>query len=368
MKNKSLLSIFLIIVFSFLMYGNKLIKAPDSLKGLNSSYKWAAKNAKNDKYIVYTVKVLMNENSHYGSWYSDSEDMTNLGELLTGKKHLYRNSGKMTVKNAAKMALKSHKAGDRHRSIGKKVLKNVAILFKFEKKRLSKISTRTYDSMIEEKNYQIYWLGDYNNNESITFLKKQFVLLKEPKLQKQLVSSIALHKDEKNVKPFLLNIVKNNYDDKVKANAIFWLGEYSSPEIVKILIKIAKGNNSKLGKKAVFSLYRIKDNKADNALIDLAKNSKNRKIRKNAIFWLGQKAIKKSSKILGDIAKNDSDFDVQKKAVFALSQLPGDSGIDKLVNIAKTHKSFKLRKSALFWLGQSNNPKGLKTIIDILKD
>ena len=57
-------------------------------------------------------------------------------------------------------------------------------------------------------------------------MKNQFKLLKVPKFRKQLVTSIALHKTEKTIKPFLLKIVKSQYNEKVRANAIFWLGEY----------------------------------------------------------------------------------------------------------------------------------------------
>ena len=138
MKNKLILLTFLIIVFNFFIFGNKLIKVPDSLKGLNSTYQWAKKSAKENKYIMYSVKILMNENSHYGSWYSDFEDRINLGELLTGKKSQFRKSGNITIKNLARRTLKYNKDRDKHRTSEKKVLKNVAIIFRYEKKYFQK--------------------------------------------------------------------------------------------------------------------------------------------------------------------------------------------------------------------------------------
>ncbi len=371
MKTKSVLTVFILIIFSFLSFANKIVKAPDSIKGLDAKFNWAKKNSKENKYIIYSIKVLMNEHSHYGSWHSDSEDIISLGEILTGDKSFSKErSHVVSIKKAAKMALNEYK--EEYKNSTKKVLKNVAIIFRYEKEsknvELSKISIHTYDSMTRMKKFPLYWLGEVNSGESIRFLKNKFDLHKKIKLRKNLVTAVALHKNEKNVLPFLLKVVKNNYHDKVRGNAIFWLGEYNSPKIINILMDLAKNSSEKLGKKAVFSLYRIKSKKADDGLIEIAKGSTSDRIRKNAIFWLGQKATKRSAKVLGDIVRDDSDRSIQNKAVFALSQLPGDAGITALIKIAKNHKSFKVRKKAIFWLGQSSNPKGLKTIIDILKD
>ncbi len=367
MKNKQILILVFLVIFTMLNIADRLVKAPAS-KGLDGSFKWATGKTHHNRYVAYSVKIMMGENSFCGSHYHGSREFPSIGEVITGDRTFSKRLNRhITVKEAAKRALKSHQ--DIRIRNERQVLKSVAVLFRMEKgkKAVSKISFHTYDSAFDLEDYKVYWLGEFPIEDSIAFLKKQFNRNAEIKLQKQLVSSIALHRDEAIVKPFLKKVIAGSYDDKVRGNAIFWLGEYHSADVIKILDRIARGSHTKLAKKAVFSLYRVENKAAEKSLIDLAMHSGNRQVKKNAIFWLGQKASKRSAEVLGDIAQNDKDVSMQKKAVFALSQLPGDSGVDKLVKIAKTHQNYKVRKSAIFWLGQSDNPKGLKTILDILE-
>ena len=67
---------------------------------------------------------MMGENSHYGSWNSDSGESISLGELLTGDRSFSKKRiNEVSIKKAAKMALKNYR--EKPRSYSKKVLKNI---------------------------------------------------------------------------------------------------------------------------------------------------------------------------------------------------------------------------------------------------
>jgi len=119
-------------------------------------------------------------------------------------------------------------------------------------------------------------------------------------------------------------------------------------------------------KELVTAIALHEDDKVVPTLIPLARNNPERDVRRQAIFWLGQKAGAKAAAELRRAVDEDPDDEVRQHAVFAISQLPQDRSVPMLIELIKTHKSRKVRERAMFWLAQTDDPRALDLIESIL--
>lgn len=387
MENKKIL-LFLVVlciwVLSPLIQAQpvKVTHAPQSLVSLDARWAWAVKTTnelkgKTDFYIGYSIQRMTGEHSNIGSWSDERTGKKTLYEIVYGKEPPTSKSSlwKKSVSELARMVLDDTK---KHKKPEKKVLKEVAVLFRFssEKKSpvdLQDIKVSNLDMWVEFNNCPLSWLGKAENKESINLLERIFnktIKTASTRVKERIVMAVGIHDDSTALQAidFLEKVLKSQDPDKVREQAAFWLGVQQHVKAVKILLDTAANDSSqKVRKKAVFELYLINLDEADDALIQLAKHGKEREVRKKAIFWLGQKAVKRTAEVLTDVVNEDKDVEIQKTAVFALSQLPNSDGVPQLIKIAKTHKSLTIRKKAIFWLSQSEDPRALDTIIEIVE-
>lgn len=387
MENKKLFPIFMVlcvwVLCPFIQAQSvKVTHAPQSLASLDARWDWAIKTTnelkgKTDFYIGYSIQRMMGEHSHIGSWSDRHTDKKTLYEIVYGKEPPTSKSSlwKKSVSELARMVLEDSK---KHKKPEKKVLKEVAVLFRFssEKKSLvdiQDIKVSNLDLWVEFDNCPVYWLGKADNKESINLLERIYnktIKTASTSVKKRIVMAVGIHDDSTAVQAigFLEKVLKSKEPDKVREQAAFWLGQQHHIKAVNILSDTAVNDSSRnVRKKAVFGLYLIHLDEADDALIQLAKHGKEREVRKKAIFWLGQKAVKRTAEVLTDVVSEDKDVEIQKAAVFALSQLPNQDGVPQLIKIAKSHKSLAIRKKAIFWLSQSDDPRALDTIIEIVE-
>ena len=387
MENKKILLFFIIlgvwILSPFIQAQSvKVTHAPQSLASLDARWAWAVKTTnelkgKTDFYIGYSIQRMMGEHSHIGSWSDVHTGKKTLYEIVYGKEPPTSKSSlwKKSVSELARMVLEDTKE---HKKPEKKVLKEVAVLFRFrsEKKSLvdlQDIKVSNLDMWVEFNNCPLYWLGKAENKESINLLERIFNETDKTastKVKERIVMAVGIHDDSTVLLSigFLEKVLKSKEPDKVREQAAFWLGQQQHVKAVNILLNtVANDSSRNVRKKAVFGLYLINLDEADDALVQLAKHGKELEVRKKAIFWLGQKAVKRTAEVLTDVVNEDKDVEIQKAAVFALSQLPNSDGISQLIKIAKSHKSLTIRKNAIFWLSQSDDTRALDTIIEIVE-
>jgi len=387
MENKKLFSISMLLCIWVLApfiraQSVKVTHAPQSLASLDARWAWAVKTTnelkgKNDFYIGYSILRLMGEHSHIGSWSDEHTGKKTLYEIVYGKEPPTSKSSlwKKSVSELARMVLEDTKE---HKKPEKKVLKEVAVLFRFssEKKSLADlqdIKVSNLDMWVEFDNCPLYWLGKAENKESINLLERIFNETDKTastRVKERIVMAVGIHDDSTVLQAigFLEKVLKSQEPDKVREQAAFWLGEQQHVKAVNILVDtVANDSSRNVREKAVFGLYLLNLDEADDALVQLARHGKERDVRKKAIFWLGQKAVKRTAEVLTDVVNEDKDLEIQKAAVFALSQLPDSDGVPQLIKIAKSHKSLTIRKSAIFWLSQSEDTRALDTIIEIVE-
>ncbi len=243
----------------------------------------------------------------------------------------------------------------------------VLFLHILSKKKGKIVDTRLIDldNRYEFEDIPIYWLGETDNSQSLSFLKKQFEA-ENLSLQKSLLFLIYYH-DHPGSLEFLHEVASGKYAKKIRKEAIFWIGTEKNAKSLGVLKELyAKEKDYDLKKQVIFSMQLSHQKEAAQELIKIARTEENLNLRKNAIFWLGQKASQEAAKALKDVVDNEADLDLKKQAVFAISQLPKEKSVPMLIEIAKTNKSLSVRKNAIFWLGQSGDEEALQFFEEIL--
>jgi TolA-binding protein len=150
----------------------------------------------------------------------------------------------------------------------------------------------------------------------------------------------------------LMNVARNDPDQEVREQAVFWLSQVSGS--TGLLEEILKGNGDQgIKEKALFALSQQDEPRAQQILRDFAlRDSENSDLREKAIFWLGQRSGAANTEFLRGLYSRLTSEDLKEKVLFSLSQ---QSGNDQwLMSVAANSKEdMELRKKALFWAGQS---------------
>lgn len=146
------------------------------------------------------------------------------------------------------------------------------------------------------------------------------------------------------------------------------IGHVGARETADLLLEIARTENNKAGRNAIFPLTLIDNVDVSRELLRIARDdTRPRETRKQSVFWLGQLAEGPATEGLTALVGDQAlDREVREQVVFALSQRPKEEGVPALINVVRTHRDPEIRKKALFWLGQSGDPRALDLIEELL--
>lgn len=368
--------ILFIFILSNLSFSQQVFKHPNPADKLESRWDWALKEARNNKFkdgfwIGYSIQKLMGVNSFMGTIKSHREsDEIKLEEIIFGKKTSKKISDEETIKQAAEKALK--RIIDPH-SGEEKVIKEVAILFQFDKKPdpeyIERVKVSNLSLYVDLENLPLVWLGKAEDNQSVPLLEKLYHNASSEDVKEKMVTAVGVHEPSDLTVSFLEKILKGNDPDDVREKAAFWMGQQDTKRALKILLKTAqKDRSEEVRKKAVFGISQINIEGATEALIHLVEKADDEEIREKAIFWLGQREGEKALKFLVKIAKSDPSSDIREKAVFAISQMKSDKAIEQLIDLAYHAERKNVRKKAIFWLGQKASKKAVAALEKVVND
>jgi hypothetical protein len=253
--------------------------------------------------------------------------------------------------------------------------RTILVLFRVEQRVVGKIRTFSEDCEIDAGGLPFFWLMDVKPAESVAYLSGFVRAYTTPsdddktprKMMDGALSAIAMHKDESGIRA-VEGFAAAGQPDRVREQAIFWLGAGGGARGFEVLKRIVREDPSeRIRDRAVFALYTSRQPGSTDEIIRAARDDRSSKVRGQALFWLAQKAGERAAGFISATIENDPDTEVKKKAVFALSQLPKDEGVPKLIEVARNNKNPAVRKQAMFWLGQSKDPRALEFFTQILK-
>ena len=371
LKMATMLFVFFIFVLqnSVLHGETKVVNCPDMTVSLSERWGWAKKTISDFSdgcWVGYSIYRLMSENSWIGSFKSsDTDEKPTLRLILESREN------DLSLKQLARKELENM---EDKKSSDIKVEKEVALLFyfdigsaNFEDSENFKISN--IDLVVDLKEKPLLWLGNVPQIQSVNFLVSNYKKVQSLDVKEDIITAISLHGESHNVLAFLEDIAKNEKSDELRKNAVFWLSQHPSDDVIDILLTTIQDDRSlDVREHAVFAISQIKTEDATDVLIHLARNAKDDDIQEQAIFWLSQKAAERTVEVLEDVVYDEEELEMKKQAVFALSQLSEGMGVSSLIKIAKEHSNSKIRKNAIFWLGQTNDPRALETIISLVKN
>ena len=364
----------LIVVIGLPVMAQPILVHPDAAATLDQRWSWGMTQSRTQKgnspyWIGYSIRRLMSQYDHMGTWSSEWEGQPSLEDMVAGKRSVTPlQSEEEAIRQAARRSLNK---GDREQEKDDpKVWRNVAILVRFQRGASEPecIAMQTMSNYYDLKGYPLFWLGASENGSSLDLLTRLYEQLKVNADKNEALGAIAVHQEPGRVIPFLERILTGKEEDKIRKQAAFWMGVQDTPEALCILNRTARGDRSgEVRKQAVFGISEVHLPEATDALIDLARNADTREVKKQALFWLSQRASRNVAETIKGFVYNDSDTEIKKQAVFTLTQLRNEEGVPTLIEIARTHPQPEVRKQAIFWLGQSHDPRAVETLIEIAR-
>jgi hypothetical protein len=213
----------------------------------------------------------------------------------------------------------------------------------------------------------LLWMAGVDDARSLAALRAVLGGGGSSKAIESALPAIALHRGDEPRK-MLESIVRGNDSIDFRGDALFWLGFTVDSGDLGVLAALEKDlKDAKLREKLTFVYYMMKDERATDRMIAMARTDPSREVRKQAIFWMGQLATAKAKAELERVVENDPEVELKKQAVFALSQMNTSDSLESLLRIARTNKSPEVRKQAIFWISQSGDERAVDFLVDLLK-
>ena len=184
-------------------------------------------------------------------------------------------------------------------------------------------------------------MSGVDNDRSLSALRTVLNGGEMLKAREGALAAVALHQGDEPRK-ILERIVRGNDSADFRKDALFWLGYTVEKDDLGMLVALEKDlKNPELRKQLTFIYYLMKDDRATDRMIYLARNDTSRDVRKQAIFWMGQLANAKAKAELERAIEDDPDVEIKKQAVFALSQMDGRDALESLMRIAQMVRGFE---------------------------
>lgn len=172
----------------------------------------------------------------------------------------------------------------------------------------------------------------------------------------------------------LLDAVRQDPDQEVREQAVFWLSQVPGEETVTALDSILQDpkTDPQIQEKAVFALSQHRSPRAAAILCTYSgRRDRPADLREKSIFWLGQRRSDENQRCLRDLYKKLENDDLKEKVIFSLSQMGGADNYRWMMDIAlDPNENIELRKKALFWAGQGRSVdiEDLLRLYDSMKD
>ena len=154
----------------------------------------------------------------------------------------------------------------------------------------------------------------------------------------------------------LLKVAKEDPSPDVREQAVFWLSNVRDERVVDLLGQMANNNSDPaIQEKAIFALSNTRSEKASQILRDVAqRETASKGAREQAIFWLGNRRDTSSTAFLRGLYTRLTDKDLKEKVLFSVSNQRAAGNGQWLLGIATNEReTMELRKQALFWAGNN---------------
>ncbi len=161
--------------------------------------------------------------------------------------------------------------------------------------------------MLEEKNGReiredaVFWLGEQDHPQALEILLKTVRDESSEEISEEAVFAVS-RMELPEATTALVELARQSSRPGIREEALFWLGQKASREATAALDEIAYGDEEELQERAVFALSELPGGAGIPRLIAIAKTHHNPAIRKKAIFWLSQSEDERAVDAIIEIA------------------------------------------------------------------
>jgi HEAT repeat protein len=226
-------------------------------------------------------------------------------------------------------------------------------------------SART-DPDPEVREQAVFWLSQVGSERAVNALDSILHSSPDPELQKKALFALSQIRGPRAGQILRDFAQRGDAPGEVREQAIFWLGQQSTPENAAFLRDLyARLTDDDLRDKVIFSLSQMRSEENTRWLLDLAQNEREPiEMRKKALFWAGQTGADLTD--LAALYDHTANEEMKEQLIFVYSQRHEPAAVEKLIDIAKHESNQDLRKKAVFWLGQSHDPRARQALLDII--
>ncbi len=174
----------------------------------------------------------------------------------------------------------------------------------------------------------------------------------------------------------LIEIVRNDPDEKIRQIAIYQLGQLRKdfgPEVGKLLKELALDRNQprEIRRSAIYAVREFSDIDVYALFVDLAMNDTDKDIQQMAIYYIGHNS-KDKSKSLNLLIQLFDKLPAERtqsleSCLYGIASVGDERAVDFLIKVAKTHENYDLRQKAVYYLGNIGGEKARAALVEILK-
>lgn len=369
MKTQLLFVVTLFICTNIL--AQNIIKLNNTTGNLKNDFNNILLNSDGDFFIGYSIKTDNKKVFCSGNYFvDDSFSGITLGEVIENSTPYKKSNGETdneNIRRNTKYVLKII-MNRNHDEIISDSKTAIIFYYKNNAKKLndySSISIVNFAFSVNLSGRNLYWLGNQQYDNSLSFLFNQFDETENNDTQSSLLTAISIHRKSHEVTTFLIDIVENNSDNELREDAIFWLGTQDNIEALETLKRIIYSDESHdLREKAIMGLSQLTIHEGFEELINIAKKNSEHFLREKAILCIGEVAFKNAEKELKNIVENDPEIEIKKHALYALAERETDM-IPYFIKLAKTHSSISIKKHVIYLLADSQDERAIDALIEL---
>lgn len=213
----------------------------------------------------------------------------------------------------------------------------------------------------------VFWLSQVPGEEAVDVLEAILRTSEDEAVQEKAIFALSQHRSKRCARILEEYAVDASKPERLRENAIFWIGQRSSENDFEFLADLYRSLESEdLKEKVVFSVAQQRSRRNQEWLLERVRDeSESVEMRKHALFWAGQQGIVDCREI-GELYPTFEDREMHEQLIFVLSQRDERECVDMLIDIARNEKDIELRKNAVFWLGQMDDPRG--RVVDFIEE
>ncbi|MCL4864642.1 MAG: HEAT repeat domain-containing protein [Gemmatimonadales bacterium] len=142
----------------------------------------------------------------------------------------------------------------------------------------------------EVRDQAVFWLGQTGTAEDARFLQDLYRRERDEGIKERILFSVAQnHAAQASTGPWLAAIAANSQEPiKLRKNAIFWAGQTGAP-LADLIRAYDQMPEAEMKEQVIFVLSQRSEREATDKLIAIARTDKDAKLKARALFWLGQR-------------------------------------------------------------------------------